>query len=132
MNDDTTRSKALHDEAGPETLGSLAAVAPWRTLSALWRAGWWLGAARALPPVANLLVTSVPGPPVPLYIAGARLMGLYPLGPILEGVPINVTAVSREDCVDVGFLTCPDLVPAAPALAALLPSAVSDLATAAP
>ena len=57
VHDDTTRSKALHDEAGPETLGSLAAVAPWRTLSALWRAGWWLGAARALPPVANLLVS---------------------------------------------------------------------------
>ena len=132
VHDDTTRSKALHDEAGPETLGSLAAVAPWRTVSALWRAGWWLGAARALPPVANLLVTSVPGPPVPLYLAGARLVGLYPLGPILEGVPINVTVVSREDCVDVGILTCPDLVPAAPALAALLPSAVSDLATAAP
>ena len=127
VNDDTTRSKELHDEAGPETLGSLAAVAPWRTVSALWRAGWWLGAARALPPVANLLVTSVPGPSVPLYLAGARLVGLYPLGPILEGVPINVTAVSREDGVDVGILTCPDLVPAAPALAVLLASALDDL-----
>ena len=128
--DDASRSKHLHEAAGPETLGSLAAVAPWRTLSALWRAAWWLGTAHALPPVANLIVTSVPGPPVPLYLAGARLVGLYPLGPILEGVPVNVTAISREDRVEIGIMTCPDLVAPAPALASYVPAALDELVAA--
>jgi WS/DGAT/MGAT family acyltransferase len=131
VHEDTTLSKQLYDDMGEETLGSLAAIAPWRTLMALWRAGLWVGAAGALPPVANLMVTSVPGPPVPLYLAGARVVGLYPLGPILEGIPINVTAVSREDRVEVGILTCPDLVPAARAFAEHIPAALDELRAAA-
>jgi WS/DGAT/MGAT family acyltransferase len=130
--DDTVRSKMLHDAAGPTTLGTLAAVAPWPALSLLWRASWWVGTARMLPPVANLLVTSVPGPPVPLYLAGARLVGLYPLGPILQGIPLNLTAVSREDRIEVGILACPDLVPDVDNLASRIPLALAELVAIAP
>jgi WS/DGAT/MGAT family acyltransferase len=130
--DDTARSKMLHEAAGPTTLGTLAAVAPWPALSVMWRASWWAGTARILPPVANLLVTSVPGPPVPLYLAGARLVGLYPLGPILQGVPLNVTAVTRENRVEAGVLACPDLVPDVDALASRIPLALAELVAAAP
>lgn len=124
---DTARSKRLHEEAGVTTLGDLAAVAPWRLLSALWRAAWWSGAAKAAPPVANLVVSSVPGPPVPLYFAGARLVGLHPIGPLFEGVALNLYAVSREDHVDVGIVSCPDLLPDLALLASSLPAALAEL-----
>lgn len=129
---DTARSKALHHDAGLTTLGDLAAVAPWRMLGALWRAAWWTGAARALPPAANLVVSSVPGPPVPLYLAGARLVGLHPIGPLVEGIPLNLTAVSREHDVDVGVVSCPDLLPDVAGLAARLPAALAEVLAAAP
>ena len=129
---DTARSKALHEEVGVTTLSDLAAVAPWRMIGGLWRAAWWTGAARALPPVANLIVSSVPGPPIPLYLAGARLVGLHPIGPLIEGVPLNLTAVSREHEVDIGVLSCPDMLPDITDLAARFPAALAELLAAAP
>lgn len=125
--DDTARSKALHEAAGPTTLGNVAAVAPWRVLGVLWRAAWWTGTAKALPPTANLIVSSVPGPRVPLYLAGARLEALHPIGPIIEGVPLNLTAVSRTDDVEIGILSCPDVLPDVRGLAHRLPGALDEL-----
>jgi diacylglycerol O-acyltransferase len=61
----------------------------------------------------NLWVTNVPGPPVPLYVAGARLLELFPLVPILGNLTVgvgvfsyagqlNLTAVAdRDSCPDV-------------------------------
>ena len=129
---DTARSKALHEDVGVSTLGDLAAIAPWRTLGGLWRAAWWTGAAQLAPPVANLVISSVPGPRVPLYLAGARLDGLHPIGPLLEGVALNVTAVSRQDDVELGIVSCPDLLPDIADLAARLPDALAEVLAAAP
>ena len=60
--------------------------------------------------VHNLILSNVPGPPVPLYMAGARLVEFYPLGPIMDGAGLNVTALSQGDRVGFGIVTCPDLV----------------------
>jgi hypothetical protein len=58
-----------------------------------------------------MIVSNVPGPPVPVYIGGARLVGLYPLGPIFDGAALNVTVVTCDDDVDIGIITCPDVAP---------------------
>jgi WS/DGAT/MGAT family acyltransferase len=62
-------------------------------------------------PFFNILVSSVPGPPIPLYFAGARITGLHPLGPVYDGMLLNVTAIGREDSLDVGLLACRKGVP---------------------
>jgi diacylglycerol O-acyltransferase len=63
------------------------------------------------PPALNFLVSNVPGPPVPLYFAGGLLKGLYPMGPIFDGMGLNVTVLSYLDEIGFGFVACRELVP---------------------
>ncbi|MGG7099453.1 WS/DGAT/MGAT family O-acyltransferase [Rhodococcus sp. 24CO] len=63
------------------------------------------------PVVSNLVVSNVPGPPVPLYFLGARITGMFPLGPIFHGAGLNVTVMSLDGKVDVGIVSCTDLAP---------------------
>ena len=120
-------AKAFHEELGPRTLGSLALVAPWNLAALLFRTYSDLGLANRLPPVVNLVLTSVPGPPVPLYCGGARMEALFPLGPIFDGAALNVSVVSYTDKVCIGFLTCPDVCPPVQHLADAVPPVVDDL-----
>jgi WS/DGAT/MGAT family acyltransferase len=61
-------------------------------------------------PLFNVTISNVPGPPFPLYSAGARLLAHYPLGPIVDGGGLNMTVMSYEDHLDFGLLACPDLL----------------------
>ena len=79
------------------------------------------------PVVHNLILSNVPGPPIPLYMAGARLVGLYPLGPIMDGAGLNVTVLSNEDRIDFGFIACRELVPRLWDLADLVPETLAEL-----
>ncbi|MED5811569.1 wax ester/triacylglycerol synthase family O-acyltransferase [Mycolicibacterium sp. 050232] len=63
-----------------------------------------------LPLASNLIVSNVPGPPVQLYMAGARIEHIVPVGPLTVGMGINVTVFSYGDFVDVGVQADPDLV----------------------
>jgi WS/DGAT/MGAT family acyltransferase len=65
---------------------------------------------RVRPPF-NLVVSNVPGPSEPLWLAGLRLEAMYPLGPVTEGAAVNVTVVSYIDRIHVGIQTCWDAVP---------------------
>jgi diacylglycerol O-acyltransferase len=121
-------AKATHRDVGPQTLGALAEAAPWNLVGLLFRAYSDLGLATRLPPAVNLVMSNVPGPPVSVYCGGARLVGLYPLGPIFDGAALNITVVSCDDDVDVGVVTCPDVAPApVDALATAFHDALAEL-----
>jgi diacylglycerol O-acyltransferase / wax synthase len=62
-------------------------------------------------PVHNLVVSNVPGPQVPLYMLGCEVKAMYPLGPIFHGSGLNITAMSLQGKLDVGLVSCPDLLP---------------------
>ncbi len=82
-------------------------------------------------PPFNLVVSNVPGPEVPVYLAGARMESLHPLGPIVEGVGLNVTVFSYQDTVHVGVQACWDLVPDVGVLAGALEDSLAELVAAA-
>jgi hypothetical protein len=84
-----------------------------------------------MPPIYNLVVSNVPGPDFPLYIGGARLVGLYPMGPIFDGAGLNVTVLSYLDNIDIGLMACRETVPELWRLADAFPGALADLVKAA-
>ena len=62
-------------------------------------------------PVHNLVVSNVPGPQIPLYFLGAEVKAMYPLGPIFHGSGLNITVMSLNGTLDVGLISCPELLP---------------------
>jgi len=65
----------------------------------------------------NLMVSNVPGPSFPLYFAGMELRGVYPLGPVVDGVALNITVQSYRESLFVGINACATAVPDLPSLA---------------
>ncbi len=54
--------------------------------------------------VANLTISNVPGPPVPLYMAGARMLTNYPTSIVVHGMALNVTVQSYDRSLDFGLM----------------------------
>lgn len=54
-------------------------------------------------PPYNIVISNVPGPPIDIYSAGAKLEALYPLSIILDRAAINVTVMSYRDSIDIGI-----------------------------
>jgi hypothetical protein len=65
---------------------------------------------RTRPPV-NLVISNVPGPRNPLFLAGARLESLIPVSVVIDGVGLNITVMSYRDGMDIGVVTDRDQIP---------------------
>jgi WS/DGAT/MGAT family acyltransferase len=100
----TARLKETKQALGPEVLGRVAEL----VMPGVLTLGVRL-AARLSP--FNLIVTNVPGPPVPLYFRGARLVAGYPLVPLFENQGLGVALFSYMDRLCWGFNADWDLVP---------------------
>ncbi len=79
----------------------------------------------------NAIISNVPGPPFPLYYAGAELVAAYPLGPVMEGCGLNITVFSYRESVDIGFMVCPELVTDVWGMADAVDEALAELLAAA-
>ena len=78
--------------------------------------------ANVLPPVANLVISNVPGIQQQLYFAGARIISYYPVSIPAHGMALNVTVQSYNGRLDYGLIGCrravPDIMDLADALLA--------------
>jgi diacylglycerol O-acyltransferase / wax synthase len=123
----TKGAKEEHNAIGADMLQNWAEFAAPTTFSLAARAYSSLKLAERHPVVHNLVISNVPGPPIPLYFAGARLTALYPLGPIFDGAALNITVISYMDNVDFGFIACRETVPGLWDLAGFISESLAEL-----
>jgi WS/DGAT/MGAT family acyltransferase len=111
IRESTKGAKELHGALGADTIMQLAEAAP----PALANLGARLYSSSRLAdrhrPIQSLVVSNVPGPPIPLYCNGARVIATYPMGPLIEGSGLNVTVLSNMGNMDIGVMACRELVP---------------------
>jgi len=110
--------KDVYAQAGEGFFASIASLVPLGALAPLMRALSAVRVANVLPPVVNVLISNIRGPDLPLFVAGAELTSIFPMGPLIEGVGLGITVVSYRDEVAFGFMACADLVPDVQELAA--------------
>ena len=79
----------------------------------------------------NLVISNVPGPQVPMYIAGARLLANYPVMPLADNVGLSVAVTSLAGTMGFGFTGDWDAVPDIDDLALHVENAITELAKAA-
>jgi diacylglycerol O-acyltransferase len=88
------------------------------------------GLLHRLPPF-NITISNVPGPNVPVYLCGARLIAHYPVSVVADGQGLNITLVGYLGQLHFGLVACRELVPDIDVLAGYLPEELALLAAAA-
>ncbi len=117
------RGIALHGQSvGADSLIALTGFAP-PTLHAL-----GARAARGLSRrLFNLVITNVPGPQLPLYAAGSRMLEVFPVVPLARGQGVSIGMTSYDGRVYFGFNADRDGVGDVDVLADLVEQEVDDL-----
>ncbi|GII88183.1 diacylglycerol O-acyltransferase [Sphaerisporangium siamense] len=86
------------------------------------------GLAAQTTPAVNLMISNVPGPQIPLYVCGRRLLAQYPVSVISDASGgVNITAFSYDGRVDVGVIACRGMVPDVWSLTTYLHEALEEL-----
>ena len=103
--------------------------APW-LMQSLARLYGRSGIANAVPPLANVVISNVPGPQQPLYMAGARMTSYWPLSIVEHGLGLNITVMSYAGALGFGFTTARAAVDDPRELAQALQQALDELVAA--
>jgi hypothetical protein len=64
-----------------------------------------------LPAIANVTISNVPGPTVPLYMAGALMLTNYPTSIVVHGVALNITVQTYNESLEFGIIACGKAMP---------------------
>jgi WS/DGAT/MGAT family acyltransferase len=110
IHEDALGAKVVQQAMGPDVIEDWMGLAPAALLTAGANAYSTFGLGRFHPPLFNAIVSNVAGPPIPLYLAGARVLATYPMGPLIGNTALNLTVLSETGDLDVGVIACPDLV----------------------
>ncbi len=107
----TTNSKEMTNAIGASTLTDYTQFIPSTVAGLAARLYSNLGIANRIMPIFNTVITNIPGPQVPLYMTGARLVTQFGLGPILDGMGIIHPIFSYCGEITISFTSCREMMP---------------------
>lgn len=113
-------SKAMTNAVGARTLTDYSQFMPAALAGLGARLYTRLGVANLHSPAFNCVATNVPGPRVPLYFAGAKLVRMMGLGPVFDGMGLINTIYSYGPEIAISFTSDRAIMPDPSAYAAAL------------
>lgn len=122
-------AKDQEQRAGGDLLEGLTRAVPPLVLTAAMRGAGLFRLFDRIKPPFNLVVSTVVLPDVPLWWAGCPMVEVYPAGPVVEGVGLNVTAMTYRGAVHFGLVACPRQVSNVRELASMLEDEIRSLVT---
>jgi WS/DGAT/MGAT family acyltransferase len=131
IHEGTKGAKEEHQALGATTLQNWAEHATPNLFAVAARLYTGMKLADRHRPVANLVISNVPGPDFPLYMAGAQMLGMFPLGPVMDGMGLNITIMSYRGVLYWGLAADARAVPRLWDIAAAVPRALTELLKAA-
>lgn len=127
----TTNSKAMSDALGARNMTEMSKVSPALFLALAAQAYTRLGLANRVALPFTTVVTNVPGPPVPIYSAGARLESMMGLLCLTDGLGLGHVVQSYVDEATIAFTACRNIVPDPEFYAECIEASFQDLRIAA-
>lgn len=103
--------KAMSNAVGARELADMSKLAPAMVTGVATRLYSRLGLANRLSPMFNTVVTNVPGPQVPLHMAGARMVATYGLGPVMDSMGLFHAVTSYCGEIAVTVTACRKMMP---------------------
>jgi diacylglycerol O-acyltransferase len=91
------------------------------------RVAMQMGTRQGMRPLYNVVISNVPGPPIPIYMAGAQLVHNFPVSVITDGAGLNITVLSYRDELDFGIVADRTQMPDLPRLIDSLRTALAEL-----
>jgi WS/DGAT/MGAT family acyltransferase len=107
----TQASKATAEAVGARTMTDVTQFMPGMLAGLAARAYTRLGLANRIRPFLNTVITNVPGPQIPLYFTGARMVALHGMGPIMDGMGLIHPVFSCSGQISVAITACREQMP---------------------
>jgi diacylglycerol O-acyltransferase len=123
----TQKSKQAQRELGLSTMLDWSEFVPPLPYRTMMRGFYATHLADVMPAPANAIVSNVPGPRAPLYIGDTRLRAMYSVGPLVEGMGLNVTVWSYAGQLTFSVLADRDALPDAHVITQAVAPALSAL-----
>ena len=111
VHEHTRDAKELVNAFGARLMTDINRHIPASTLALAGRLVTQMGLASMVDPVCNCVITNVPGPQVPLYMNGAKLVTQYGLGPVTDAIGLFIPVLSYNGRITISFASCREMVP---------------------
>ncbi len=104
-------SKVYNRAVGARTLTDTSKIVPFSVAGLATRLYTRTHLAEKIRPIFNLVITNVPGPDIPLYVSGAKLLAHAGMAPIFDGMGLILPVFSYNGRLAIGVVSCPEMLP---------------------
>ena len=111
VNAGTSQAKELNNAIGAKTMTDYTQFIPSTLTASAARLSSRLALVNRVKPSYNCVITNVPGPQIPLYYTGAKMLSNFGLGPAIDGMGLFHALLSYCGKFNISINACREMMP---------------------